>query len=186
MLTVPSKLWGLNDYADEIEAYAIAQNWDKDVYVQVFEVNIRILGGMLAIYEFTRNPDILAKTIDFADRLLPAFNSPTGLPYHSVNLKTGEVAGNKGEGDGTVVNVAQAATYLFEFGLVSYYSQDPKYYQAAKNATMAIYNRRSEIGLPGEFVNVETGEWSGTEWHHLQAGVDSYYEYMFKAWKIVC
>ena len=176
------KVMGLEEESREIEAYALAQNWDKDVYVQVFEVNIRILGGLLAIYEFTGNPDILAKTLDFADRLLPAFESPTGLPYHSVNLKTGAVAGNKGQGKGTKVNVAQAATYLFEFGLLSYYSQDPKYYQTAKRATKAIFSRRSEIGLPGEFIDVETGKWSGEQWHHLQAGVDSYYEYMFKSW----
>lgn len=178
------KVMGLNEEAQEIERYALAQDWNKDQYVQVFEVNIRILGGLLAIYELGGNKEILAKAIDFADRLLPAFNSPTGLPYHSVNLKTGEVAGDKGQGEGTTINVAQAATYLFEFGILSYYSQDPKYYQAAKKATKAIYERRSEIGLPGEVINVETGEWEGTQWHHLQAGVDAYYEYMYKSWMI--
>lgn len=178
------KVMGLDAEAKEIEEYALAKDWDKDVYVQVFEVNIRILGGLLAIYEYSRNPDILAQVIDFADRLLPAFDSPTGIPYHSVNLKTGETAGNKGKGDGTQINVAQAATYLFEFGILSYYSQDPKYYQAAKRATKAVFARRSEIGLPGEVINVESGEWEGTRWHHLQAGVDAYYEYMYKSWML--
>ena len=179
------KVMGFEEFTDEIEEYALAQDWDKDVYVQVFEVNIRILGGLLAIYEFTRNPAILAKTIDFADRILPAFDSPTGLPYHSVNLKTGKVAGNKGKGKGTKVNVAQAASYLFEFGVLSYYSQDPKYYQAAKRATKAVFSRRSDIGLPGEFIDVESGDWVGEQWHHLQAGVDSYYEYMYKSWLLL-
>ncbi len=178
------KVMGFDEEAKEIEAYALAENWDKDVYVQVFEVNIRILGGLLAMYEYTRNPDILEKVRDFGDRILPAFDSPTGIPYHSINLRTGETAGNKGEGDGTVINVAQAATYLFEFGILSYYTEDPKYYQAAKRATKAIFERRSEIGLPGEHINVETGEWVGTPWHHLQAGVDAYYEYMYKSWMI--
>jgi len=176
------KVMGLDKEADEIEQYALAMDWNKDVAVQVFEVNIRILGGLLSMYEYTKNPKILAKTIDFADRILPAFDSPTGIPYHSINLKTGKTSGNKGEGKGNHVNVAQAATYLFEFGILSYYSQDPKYYQAAKRATKAIYSRRSEIGLPGENIDVETGEWIGTQWHHLQAGVDAYYEYMYKSW----
>ncbi len=178
------KVMGFDEEAREIEEYALAENWDKDVYVQVFEVNIRILGGLLAMYEYTRNPDILEKARDFGDRILPAFDSPTGIPYHSINLHTGETAGNKGEGEGTVINVAQAATYLFEFGILSYYTEDPKYYQAAKRATKAIFERRSEIGLPGEHINVETGEWVGTQWHHLQAGVDAYYEYMYKSWMI--
>lgn len=171
---------GLDQEAKEIEAYALTKEWDQDIYVQVFEVNIRILGGLLAIYDDTKNPEILSKAIDFGERLLPAFNSPTGIPYHSVNLKTGQTAGNHGEGKGNVVNTAQAATYLFEFGVLSYYAKDPKFYQAAKKATKAIYNRRSKIGLPGDFINVETGEWTNN-WSYLQAGMDSYYEYMFKS-----
>ena len=173
---------GLDEEAKEIEEYALAMNWEQDVYVQVFEVNIRILGGLLAIYDFTKNPKVLEKAIDFGNRLLPAFESPTGLPYHSVNLKTGKTSGDKGEGKGEIVNVAQAATYLMEFGILSYYSQDPRYYQAAKGATKAVFDRKSEIGLPGEMINVETGEWVNTRWHHLQAGIDSYYEYMFKSY----
>jgi hypothetical protein len=117
---------GLEKEAHEIEDYALSKQWDTDVYVQVFEVNIRILGGLLAIYDDSRNPEILKKAIDFGNRLLPAFNSPTGIPYHSVNLKTGKTSGNHGEGKGNIVNTAQAATYLFEFGILSYYSKDPK------------------------------------------------------------
>jgi len=171
---------GLNEEAAEIEKYALTFNWDKDVFVQVFEVNIRILGGMLAMYDQTKNPKILAKAIDFGDRMLPAFNSATGLPYHSVNLKTGKTAGNKGEGPGNIVNVAQAATYLVEFGILSYYSKNPKYYQAAKKASLAIAARVSEIGLPGDFINVETGAWTNN-WSYIQAGMDSYYEYLMKS-----
>lgn len=178
------KVMGLDKEAEEVEDYALAMDWNKDVYVQVFEVNIRILGGLLSMYDYSQNPQILEKAIDFADRILPAFDSPTGIPYHSVNLRTGQTAGDKGVGKGNVINVAQAATYLFEFGILSYYSEDPKYYQAAKRATKAIYSRRSDIGLPGEVINVETGEWEGTKWHHLQAGVDAYYEYMYKSWML--
>ena len=171
---------GLKEEAKEIEKYALAKDWNQDVYVQVFEVNIRILGGLLAIYDHTQNPKILEKAIDFGDRLLPAFNSPTGIPYHSVNLKTGKTSGDKGRGKGQVVNVAQAATYLFEFGILSYYAKNPKYYQAAKKATKAVFERKSKIGLPGDYINVETGEWTNN-WSYLQAGMDSYYEYMFKS-----
>ena len=178
------KVMGWDEEAKEIEDYALGMDWHKDVFVQVFEVNIRILGGLLVIYEYTQNPAVLEKVRDFGDRILPAFDSPTGLPYHSVNLRTGETAGDHGEGKGNVVNIAQAASYLFEFGILSYYTQDPKYYQAAKKATRAIFERKSEIGLLGENINVETGEWVGEQWHHLQAGVDSYYEYMFKSYLI--
>ncbi len=170
----------LDEEAKEIEKYALSKKWDQDVYVQVFEVNIRILGGLLAIYDKTKNPDILEKAIDFGNRLLPAFNSPTGIPYHSVNLKTGATSGNHGEGKGNIINTAQAATYLFEFGILSYYSRNPKYYNAAKKASLAIFKRKSKIGLPGDYINVDTGEWTN-DWSYLQAGMDSYYEYLFKS-----
>ena len=178
------KVMGLDKEAKEIEDYALAMDFDKDQYVQVFEVNIRILGGLLSMYHYTQNEAILEKARDFGDRILPAFDSPTGIPFHSVNLRTGKTGGNHGEGKGDVVNVAQAATYLFEFGILSYYTKDPKYYQAAKGATKAVFERKSEIGLPGENINVVTGEWEGTQWHHLQAGVDAYYEYMYKSYMI--
>ena len=171
---------GFDEAAAEVERYALSKDWDQDVFVQVFEVNIRILGGLLAMYDRTQNPAILAKVIDFGDRLLPAFDSPTGIPYHSVNLRSGETAGNRGEGKGQVVNVAQAATYLLEFGILSYYAQDPKYYRAAKKASRAIFDRKSDIGLPGDVIDVETGQWTN-DWHYLQAGGDSYYEYLFKS-----
>ena len=171
---------GLHKEAKEIERYAISMDWNKDIYVQVFEVNIRILGGLLAIYDNTKNPEILEKAIDFGNRLLPAFESSTGIPYHSVNLKTGETSGNLGNGKGNIINTAQAATYLLEFGILSYYSKDPKYYQAAKKASLAIFNRTSKIGLPGDYINVDSGEWTNN-WSYIQAGMDSYYEYLFKS-----
>ena len=66
---------------------------DKDDDVKVFEVNIRILGGLLCIYELSGDTRVLVKARDFGDRLLPAFKSPTGLPYYYVNLRTGATRG---------------------------------------------------------------------------------------------
>jgi len=178
------KVMGFEKEAKEIEEYALAMDWDKDLYIQTFEVNIRILGGLLSMYHYSQNEAILAKAQDFGDRILLAFNTPTGIPAHSVNLRTGKLAGNQGIGKGDVVNIAQAATYLFEFRILSYYTKDAKYYQVAKKATKVIFSRKSKIGLPGENINVYTGKWEGTQWHHLQAGVDAYYEYMYKSWMI--
>ncbi|MBK6777530.1 MAG: glycoside hydrolase family 47 protein [Flavobacteriales bacterium] len=75
------KLMGFDAEAKEIEDYVVdSLNWDKDVNAKVFEVDIRILGGLLSMYELSGNPKVLAKTVDFADRLLPAFNTGTGIP----------------------------------------------------------------------------------------------------------
>lgn len=169
------KVMGLDEDAERIERYvADSIDFDKDIFVKVFEVNIRVLGGLLAMYQYTGNEKILGQAKDFGDRLLPAFGSPTGIPYFWVNLKTGEVKGD-------VINVAEAGTYTFEMGILSYYTQNPTYYQAAKKATLAVFNRRSDIGLVGEVINVETGEWLDKT-SHICACIDSYYEYLYKTW----
>ena len=169
------KLMGFDDEAVEIENYVIdSLDFDVDVDAKIFEINIRILGGLLAMYELSENPKILAKAQDFADRMLPAFNTGTGIPKYWVNLKTGKAMGD-------TVNVAEAATYTMEMGILSYYTKDPKYYQAGKKATLAIYERRSDIGLIGDVINVESGDWV-SETSHICAGVDSYYEYLYKSY----
>jgi hypothetical protein len=169
------KLMGFDDETKRIENFVIdSLIFDKDIFVKVFEVNIRLLGGLLNIYESTGNERVLQKAQDFAERLLPAFTSPTGLPYYYVNLKTGATKGK-------VINVAEAGSYLFEFGILSYYTSNPKYYQVAKKATKKIHSLRSSLNLLGRDVNVETGKWEMT---HSMVGAyaDSYFEYLYKSW----
>ncbi len=169
------KILGFEDEAKRIENFVVdSLRFDKDIYVKVFEVDIRILGGLLNIYEMTGNNKVLQKAQNFADRLLPAFNSPTGLPYYYVNLKTGATKGN-------IVNVAEAGSYIFEFGILSYYTQNPTYYQVAKKATKKIYSMRSKINLLGRDLDVETGNWTLTQ-SMVGAYADSYFEYLYKSW----
>jgi len=168
---------GLDSEAKEIEDYVVdSLSFDKDVDAKVFEVNIRMLGGLLSMYELSGNPKVLAKTVDFADRMMPAFNTPTGIPTYSVNLRTGKASGD-------TVCVAEAGTNILELGVLSYFTKDPKYYAAGKRATLAIYQRRSKLGLPGTSINVQTGEWTDRN-ASICAGVDSYYEYLYKAWSL--
>lgn len=171
------KLMGFDAEAKEIEDYVVdSLTWDKDVDAKVFEVDIRILGGLLSMYELSGNPKVLAKTVDFADRLMPAFNTPTGIPTYFVNLRTGKQSGD-------TVNVAEAGTNILELGILSYYTKDPKYYAAGKRATLAIHERRSKLGLPGTDINVRTGQWTNTN-ASICAGVDSYYEYLYKTYQL--
>lgn len=169
------RLMGFDEEAAEIENYVVdSLDFDKDIDAKIFEVNIRILGGLLAMYELSGNPKVLEKTVDFADRMMPAFDTGTGIPTYWVNLKTGVARGD-------TVNVAEAGTYTFEMGILSYYTKDPKYYQAGKKATKAVFDRRTEIGLIGDVINVQTGEWVSPA-SHICAGVDSYYEYLYKSY----
>jgi hypothetical protein len=167
-------LMGLQDETAEIERYVIdSLNFNKNIFVKTFEVNIRILGGLLSMYDLTQNPEILQKAIDFGNRILPAFNTLTGIPTYWVNLQTGETKGD-------TVNIAEAGTYLIEMGVLSYYTKDPKYYQAAKKAIKAVHYSSSSLGLIGDVIQVQNGKWISFQ-SHICAGVDSYYEYIYKA-----
>jgi mannosidase alpha-like ER degradation enhancer 2 len=87
-------------------------SFDKDIEVQNFEITIRLLGGLLTNYQLTGDKRFLDLAEDLGNRLLPVFNSPTGMPYRYVNLKTGKVSK-------PISNPAETGTLIIEFGTLS-------------------------------------------------------------------
>ena len=168
-------LMGLDDEASKTREF-IANNlsFDQDIYVKNFEITIRMLGGLLSSYQLTGDKRLLALAEDLGNRLLPVFDSPTGMPYVNVNLKTGAVSGEE-------TNPAEVGSLLIEFGTLSKLVRKPIYYDKAKRALVELYNRRSPIGLVGSGINVRTGAWTD-ETSYIGGGVDSYYEYLLKGW----
>jgi ER degradation enhancer, mannosidase alpha-like 2 len=170
-------LMGLTKEADEDRHLIDTQlSFDKDICVKNFEITIRLLGALQSSYELTRDPRLLALAQDLGNRLLPAFNSPTGMPYVYVNLKTGATRGTK-------TNPAEVGTLLLEFGTLSKLTHNPVYYDKAKAAMVALWNRRSAIDLLGDEIDVRTGQWTSFN-ASVEGGSDSFYEYMLKAWKL--
>ena len=170
-------LMGLTPQADEARALIDSRlSFDRDIDVKHFEIVIRLLGGLLSSYELTHDPKLLALADDLGTRLLPAFDSPTGLPYVFVNLRTGKTHGSDS-------NPAEAGTLLLEYGTLSRLTGKPIYYQKAKRALVATFERRSPIGLVGERFDVDTGRWTNTS-SHIGARIDSYYEYLWKCWQL--
>ncbi len=168
-------LMGFKQEAEETKAYILKNlSFDKDISVQNFEITIRLLGGLLSAYQLTGDKRLLKLAEDLGDRLLPVFDSPTGIPYRYVNLKTGKVRGAE-------TNPAEAGTLLVEFGALSKLTRRPVFYDKAKRALVEVYKRRSKLGLIGTRINVETGEWTNTD-SHVSAEIDSYYEYLLKCW----
>ena len=170
-------LLGLDSAASEAKQMILHDlDFNVDDNVQVFEITIRQLGALITAYENTGERKFLSLANDLADRLMPAFHTPTGIPYRYVHLQTGKVSDS-------INNPAEVGTLMLEFGKLSKLTGKPRYYNAAKKAIMAVYSRRSKIDLAGERINVMTGEWMGTE-SHISGYIDSYYEYLWKAWKL--
>jgi mannosidase alpha-like ER degradation enhancer 2 len=170
-------IMGLKDEAARTREFIVKNlSFDRDIYVQNFEITIRHLGGLLSCYEMTGDRRLLRLAEDLGTRLLPAFDSKTGIPYRFVNLKTGKVRGE-------VTNPAEAGTLLIEFGTLSKLTHRPVFYEKAKRALVEVYKRRSSIGLVGGRINVETGEWADSD-SHISGGIDSYYEYLLKCGRL--
>lgn len=168
-------LMNLKPQADEArELIASRLRFDQDVYVKNFEITIRLLGGLLSGYQWSGDKRLLDLAEDLGRRLLPVFNSPTGMPYVEVNLKTGAVRNPD-------TNPAEVGTLLIEFGSLSKLTGNPVYYDKAKRASVELYNRRSAIGLVGSGINIESGKWTDPT-SHIGGGIDSFYEYLLKSW----
>jgi ER degradation enhancer, mannosidase alpha-like 2 len=147
-------------------------NFNHDIYVKDFEITIRMLGGLLSSYELSHDKRVLALAEDLGNRLLPVFNSPTGMPYVEVNLKTGAVRNPN-------TNPAEVGSLLLEFGTLSKLTGKTVFYDKAKRALTELYNRRSKIGLVGAGIDIETGQWTDAS-SNVSGGIDSYYEYLLK------
>ena len=168
-------LMHLDDEAARARSIIVSDlSFDRDIYVKNFEITIRLLGGLLSSYQLTGDKHLLSLAEDLGNRLLPVFNSPTGLPYVHVNLHTGQVRD-------AVTNTAETGTLLLEFGTLSKLTGKPVFYEKAKRALVETFKRRSPLGLVGESINVETGTWTNTD-SHISGGIDSYYEYLWKCW----
>src|SRR5213082_3497123 len=121
-------------------------SFDQDIYVKNFEITIRLLGGLLSSYQLTGDKRLLSLAEDLGNRLLPAFNSPTDLPYVYVNLRTGQVRDPNS-------NPAETGTLLLEFGTLSKLTGKPVFYEKAKRALAETFKRRSPLGLVGQSIN---------------------------------
>lgn len=151
--------------------------FDIDGEVQVFETNIRMVGGLLSGWCATREKRLLELARDCADRLLPAFTkSPTDIPYRFVNLKSGAVRD-------AITFPAEFGTYIAEFGTLSAATGDRRYYEIAKRAVKAAFDRRSKLDLVADKIDVETGEWASRR-TTIGPPTDSYFEYLWDGWQL--
>ncbi|KAJ3353563.1 ER degradation-enhancing alpha-mannosidase-like protein 2 [Entophlyctis luteolus] len=163
----------------------IPESLIANVTVSVFETNIRILGGLLSAHIMAAtHPTIaeaydhglLARAEEVGRGLLRAFDTPTGLPYGSVNLVTGVQ-----DGESLIVCTACAGTFALEFTWLSLLTEDPSYELAARKAMRALWKYKSDLDLFGNHINIETGEWVFGKECTIGGLVDSFYEYLLKA-----
>lgn len=150
----------------------------------------------------------MAKELGF--RLLPAFNTTTGIPHARINLRNGMKSDELKNSRETCT--ACAGTILLEFAALSRLSGEPIFEakaHAAMDALWKIRNRGSDLmgnlffinislhflchekpifqisfTFVGTVMNVQTGDWVRRD-SGVGAGIDSYYEYLLKSYVLL-
>ncbi|KAJ5115920.1 Glycoside hydrolase family 47 [Penicillium angulare] len=167
-------------------------SYDQDQDVNTFETTIRMLGGLLsAHYLSTQLPDIssrrdyvyLQKAIDLADRLLVAYETPSGIPYASVNI--GKREGLPSHADGGASSTAEATTLQIEMKYLAQLTGNEDYWRKAENVMKVIDDQLMQDGLLPIFVHPDSGRFQYPE-IRLGSRGDSYYEYLVKQYLHTC
>ncbi|GAM43514.1 alpha mannosidase-related protein [Talaromyces pinophilus] len=192
----------IRGYNPSAEATDYAKAWDKSIFS-----SSKHSKGIVWSNGFIYNGQLLRLARDLADRLLPAFYTPTGLPYPRVNLRHGvtfyensplskDNPGQKTDDrqkyttryqskpEVTETCSAGAGSLVLEFTTLSRLTGDGRYEDLAKRAFWAVWLRRSEIDLIGAGIDAETGNWVAP-FTGIGAGIDSFFEYAFKAYVLL-
>ncbi|KAI4344474.1 hypothetical protein L6164_011696 [Bauhinia variegata] len=173
-------IMGLEDQFQRAKEWvASSLNFNKDIDVSVFETTIRVVGGLLSAYDLSGDKIFLEKATDIADRLLPAWNTPSGIPYNRINLVYGN-AKNPTWTQGNSI-LADSGSEQLEFIALSQRTKEPKYQQKVENVIKEIHRTFPADGLLPIYINPHTGIAQHSTVTFGAMG-DSFYEYLLKAW----
>ncbi|CAH8383133.1 unnamed protein product [Eruca vesicaria subsp. sativa] len=138
------------------EWVATSLDFNKDYNASMFETTIRMVGGLLSSYDLSGDKIFLEKAKDIADRLLPAWDSPSGIPYNIINLRHGNAHNPTWTGGDS--NLAESGTEHLEFIALSQRTGDPKYQQKVEKVISVLNKNYSADGLLPLYINPETAE----------------------------
>ncbi|XP_058058941.1 endoplasmic reticulum mannosyl-oligosaccharide 1,2-alpha-mannosidase [Anopheles bellator] len=170
----------LQDEFDEartwVEKYL---KFDVNREVNLFEVTIRVVGGLLSAYHLSGDRMFLDKAIDLGNRLLPCFDSPSGIPFSDVNIGTLTAHAPKWSPDSST---SEVTTIQLEFRDLSRSAENPVFENVAARVNLKVHELDKNEGLVPIFINANTGLFRNFATVSLGARADSYYEYLLKQW----
>ncbi|EEB18741.1 Endoplasmic reticulum mannosyl-oligosaccharide 1,2-alpha-mannosidase, putative [Pediculus humanus corporis] len=147
--------------------------------VNLFEVTIRVLGGLLSAYHLSNDVMFLQKAADLGTRLLPCFDTNSGVPYSDVNLATLQAHSPRWSPDSST---SEVTTIQLEFRDLSRSTGNPKFEESAAKVSSHVHELEKTEGLVPIFINANTGDFRLYSTITLGARGDSYYEYLLKQW----
>ncbi|CAN8268881.1 unnamed protein product [Cochlearia groenlandica] len=162
------------------EWVATSLDFDKDYDASMFETTIRVVGGLLSAYDLSGDKLFLDKAKDIADRLLPSWDTQSGIPYNFINLRHGSPHNAIWAGGNSIL--ADSGTEQLEFIALSQRTGDPKYQQKVEKVISVLNKNFPADGLLPIYINPDTAEPSSYSTTTFGAMGDSFYEYLLKVW----
>ncbi|ORY12533.1 mannosyl-oligosaccharide alpha-1,2-mannosidase-like protein [Clohesyomyces aquaticus] len=181
---------GQKDIVNQILDHIATVDYTKTATeVSLFETTIRYLGGMISGYDFLTGPlkgvadkksnidALLSQSKSLANALSFAFETPTGLPYNTLDFTTRT-------NDGSPNGLATVGTLVLEWTRLGDLTGNLTYTRLTQTAESYLLNPKPASsspwpGLLGTNINVTTGEFLDASGGWV-GGDDSYYEYLIK------
>eukprot|EP01062_Namystynia_karyoxenos_P082980 TRINITY_DN9450_c0_g3_i1.p1 TRINITY_DN9450_c0_g3~~TRINITY_DN9450_c0_g3_i1.p1 ORF type:complete len:614 (+),score=111.09 TRINITY_DN9450_c0_g3_i1:88-1929(+) len=130
-------LLGLSDELAAARRHVAALDWSHTKGDHsVFETTIRHLGGLLGAYTLTGDRLYRDKAVQLADRLLPAFRTPSGALLPRVDIRTGKAK------PAYVPSLAEVGSVQLEFTYLSQLTGNSSYALAANRFFEIIWDLR--------------------------------------------
>ena len=154
--------------------------------VNLFETNIRYLGGLLAAYELSEDKRLLAKAKEVGEMIYQAFDTPSHMPIVRWSMRAAIAETLQIASSGMLL--AELASFSLEFTRLSQITGDPKWYDASSRIMRLLEKQQMNTQLPGMWPILVDGEHmdltQDTQFT-LASMADSAYEYLPKTYALL-
>ncbi|XP_055358994.1 mannosyl-oligosaccharide 1,2-alpha-mannosidase IA isoform X1 [Betta splendens] len=171
----------MEEYNDAKEWVQTSLDLNSNGEASLFEVNIRYVGGLLSAYYLTGEELFKNKAVELGEKLLPAFNTPTGIPRGVINLGSSGTSWSWGWASAGSSILAEFGTLHLEFVHLTELSGNQVYTEKVMNIRKLLNKIEKPHGLYPNFLSPVSGNWVQ---HHVSIGGlgDSFYEYLIKSY----
>ncbi|KAL6900493.1 glycoside hydrolase [Trichoderma evansii] len=149
--------------------------------VNVFETNIRYLGGFISAFDLSGDERLLQKAIEVGEMLYKAFDTPNRMPITRWDIHAA-ISGKRQIAPPGLL-VAEIGSLTMEFTRLSMITGDPKWFDAVQRITDAMADQQDSTALPGLWplvVSAKDQIFNIGNMFTLGAMADSVYEYLPK------
>jgi mannosyl-oligosaccharide alpha-1,2-mannosidase len=171
-------LWilGFRDEFNESVAY-LEHNFTFQATGSVFELVIRVIGGLLSAYQLSKRESLLGIAEKFALDMLVAFDTPTKMPMPNVDLANA-CASTWGWAPRSTF-LAHAGSLAPELMTLAMHCKNERIRKASDEIMDFFFTRESFSGLWPLRIDFSTGLFGDNDFSFDAYG-DSFYEYLLK------